>query len=328
MLLIFFSVSIFWQIGSWVAGYRAVNPNKVYNPAAYDKWYVYLGVFAFHIVFINFAFEINYGPLSPMRMAYAPTVSMDPAIQEGDRFSFNHDTDIGRNEVMLFYYPEDRSTMYTKRCVALPGDSLAISDGRVIINGDTTNDFSKMKFQYSIETTQILNERFLKEAGIMESYRVNNHIYSAYLTKEQVEILKGDQAVENIQIAIREKGTLDYMIFPQSLEFSWNADHYGPIFIPQKGSIIPLNEINQDVYFKYIEQENENAERKDSGIYINDIKISSYQFKENYYFAMGDNRHNSADSRYWGFVPESLLIGKAGFIYWSKNTNRIGMKIE
>lgn len=327
-LIVVFASGIIWSIGTWISGYRSVRPEKVYDPVAYDKWYVYLGITAFYIVSVNFAFDVNYGSLSPMNMAHAPTSSMDPALQVGDRFTFNRDKNISRNDIMLFYYPPEPSTMYVKRCVAVPGDSLLIARGQVIVNGDTTDNFNQMKYQYLLTVSQQLNERFMQDKGISEFWRVNDTLFSAFISPDQIELIRKNQAIRSITATIKYKNEFEAMTFPQSTNFNWNADNFGPLLIPAKGLTIQMNEFNNDLYFNYIEEENEEVEKKSSGIYIDGIKIDRYTFKENYYFVMGDNRHNSLDSRYWGFVSKKLLIGKAGFIYWSRDMNRVGLPIH
>lgn len=328
VFIILAALAIIWQIGGWIAGYRAVDTQKIYEPIGYDKWYVYLGLAAFHIILMNTVYDVNYGPLSPLNTAVAPTSSMDPALQTGDRFTYNYDKDIERNDIILFYYPPEPSTMYIKRCVAMPGDSLIISDGKVIANSDTADNFGQMKYQYVISVKQQLNDRFMNEVGISEYARANDTLYIAFMTPDQEKLISKNSVIKSARAAINHKSDFERMTFPMSPNFNWNRDHFGPLLIPAKGMEIALDEKNSDIYFQYIEQENENIERRASGIYFEDARIDRYTFKENYYFVMGDNRHNSADSRYWGFVPEKLLIGKGGFIYWSKDSRRIGQKLN
>lgn len=327
-LIAVFFAGIIWNFGTWISGYRSIDPEKVYDPVAYDKWYVYLAITAFHFASVNLAFDINYGPLSPLGMAHAPTSSMDPAIQTGDRFTYDHDKNIDRNAITVFYYPPEPTTMYIKRCVAIAGDSLIISAGKVIVNGDTAENFDRMKYQHVITTTQTLDNRFMKSVGITEFFRVKDTLYSAFISPGEINKVKSNQVIKSVEIALKSKDQFEPMTFPQSTNFNWNADNFGPLLIPAKGIEIPLDEKNSDIYFQYIERENENAERRASGVYLAGNRIDRYTFKENYYFMMGDNRHNSADSRYWGFVPEKLLIGKGSFIYWSKDSRRIGQKLN
>lgn len=117
------------------------------------------------------------------------------------------------------------------------------------------------------------------------------------------------------------------MIYPKSENLKWNTDFYGTIYIPRKGDKIQLTDENIDFYSKCIAFENESVERDNSGLKVNGHFMSTYEFKENYFFMMGDNRHNSLDSRFWGLLPEKLVIGKAMYLYWGQTSDRIGKKV-
>src|SRR5260221_341869 len=137
----------------------------------------------------------------------------------------------------------------------------------------------------------------------------------------------GDILAFNKTKSIATEGDSERMIYPKSENLNWNADFYGPIYIPKKGDKIELTDKNIDLYLKCIEFENGSIEKDNSGLKINGQTMSTYVFKEDYYFMMGDNRHNSLDSRYWGLLPQELVIGKAMYLYWGRTRDRIGKKV-
>jgi signal peptidase I len=216
--------------------------------------------------------------------------------------------------------PVDKRTNYVKRCVGTPGDNLSIKDGVVYVDGKVLqlSDRAKPQFSYIVTTDgSLMNPQYLiKELKITDGFQQidEKRWYFKALTDETAGRLKqnpGIMSVERYKQADTDPG-----IFPKGAP--WNGDNMGPIYIPEEGKTVAINKQNLPLYEKII-GEYENNDLKVSGdqIIINGKPATSYTFKQNYYWLMGDNRHNSLDSRYWGFVPEDHIVGKAVFVWWS-----------
>ena len=221
--------------------------------------------------------------------------------------------------------PVDRRDNYIKRCVAIPGDSLEVRNGDVFINGQPQPDFMGIQYEYLIQTNgQPLNPRVMAKYGISEEYLgiQNNPKYYIPLNKVNAEKIKKE--IPNILKVERQiYNSPDFQTFPNSQKFSWSVDDFGPVWIPRKGATVKLTTDNLPFFDRIIEAyEGNTLGIIDDKIFINGNPVTEYTFKMDYYFMMGDNRHRSADSRFWGYVPEDHVIGKPKFIWLSTDKDQ------
>jgi signal peptidase I len=223
-------------------------------------------------------------------------------------------------------YPIDLKTNYIKRCVAVSGDVLEIKNKQVIINGKPSDNPSEMQYSYLVTANDEINERNLDKLDLdPDDYtylgRPENEkaVYQMFLTKSKAEELKTLPYVISVSDDYRTSEGPDMRTFPGSKYTPWNSDNYGPLTIPKEGMKIPVNDSTMAIYGTVIHDYDHNKDViiKDGKLTIAGKEVTEYTFNQNYYFMMGDNRHNSLDSRYWGFVPEDHIVGKGFFIWLS-----------
>lgn len=288
-----------------------------------------------------FVSKIAYGarmPFTPVQIPFLePTVAggQVKTYWDGIKLPYYRLPGLGtikKGDIVIFNKPEEADPSYNlpvdvrttliKRCQATPGDVLTIVNGQVYINGKAAPNAEKAQTSYKVVTDgNMINPQLLHDLSIEVMQQYSDDTYIMIIPQASLTNFKSYSNIKSITPATEPAGLYDEMVFPHNDKFKWNQDNYGPLVMPKKEMTITLNDSTMTLYRRAIElYENNKVEVKNNTILINGKKADQYTFKFNYYWMMGDNRHNSLDSRFWGYVPQDHIIGKAMFTWMSTDS--------
>ena len=237
-------------------------------------------------------------------------------VKKGDIVVFNKPSETGT--------PIDMRTTLIKRCQATAGDTLQIINAQVYINGKPEATPPKAQTSYAVTlSSQDFNQQIFTDLNITVAGQIGPNTYEMIIPVDNMATFKSYSFIKSVTPVIAKAGVYAAEIFPFNPRFKWNLDNFGPLVIPKKGMTIPLNDSTVILYKYAIEQyEGNRLGRAGKGYTLNGKPATSYTFGMDYYWMMGDNRHNSEDSRFWGYAPEDHIVGKAVITWFSTDPNK------
>ena len=290
-----------------------------------------------------FVSKFNYGPRMPFTPVAIPflestvTSANIKTYWDGIKlpyFRLPGTSEIKKGDIVVFNKPEEADPSYNKpvdvrtnlikRCQATPGDVLTIINAQVYINGKAAPSAEKAQTSYVVVTNGAdMNPQVFQDMNIEVRQPLGLNTYEMIIPKANLAAFKAFSNIKSLVPYIQPAGQYDASVFPHNPKFKWNIDNFGPLTLPKRGMTISLNDSTMTLYSRAIElYENNKVQVKGKSVLINGKEANTYTFKMNYYWMMGDNRHNSLDSRIWGYVPEDHVIGKAMITWMSIDSTK------
>lgn len=240
---------------------------------------------------------------------------------------FEGEKPIASGDIIVFNFPPDhlkglpidKRETYIKRCIATAGDTITIKNGYIYLNDSLYLNPTLTQHEYRVNVEQAFSQEKMDSLTVTEYQLIGERTYLMHINERQIYLLGISDNVTNMEPIVRRAGWMDKEVFPNHSRFKWNLDNFGPLWIPKKGASIELTEQNCILYDDILAHfdGNDSFEWRKGAAYINGELTKHYTFKYDYHFVIGDNRYNSVDSRHWGFVPETHVLGKPTYVWQS-----------